>query len=288
MIRINLMPRAEARRQAARQRDKQVATLIAAALAVLIVATEFFTRREANQVQAEADAYQAELADLTRRHMEATQLDKKRAQLRAKLETIEILERQRRGPVHVLDDLSSATPEKLWLTEMRESGGGVTLLGKGLDNQTIAQFMRRLGESRYFENVDLVETKQIEEGQAKLKQFTISARVNYAGRTRPAAQPAAGAAEGDERPATDDGAPQGPAGEAVPRAVPEGADEPRGAEKPAATTFAGGAGPVDGAGPLAGAVAARDAARGAAAATERHQVAEAAEAAAESPGRAVP
>ncbi|MFM7144096.1 MAG: hypothetical protein ACKO2K_19505, partial [Alphaproteobacteria bacterium] len=38
--------------------------------------------------------------------------------------------------------------------------------------------------------VDLVEAKQIEEGQAKLKQFTISARVDYSG--RPAAPPSSG------------------------------------------------------------------------------------------------
>src|SRR5215470_5030420 len=115
MIRINLMPRAEARRQAARQRDKQIAILIAAALAAVILVAEFLTRRESNHVDAIAEEHETELAELNKKH---------RAQLQAKLATIDILERQRRGPVHVLDDLSAATPDKLWLTEMKESGGG--------------------------------------------------------------------------------------------------------------------------------------------------------------------
>lgn len=249
MIRINLMPRAEARRQAARQRDKQVAVMMAVALALVFLLTEFFTRREANRVQAEADRRQDELAELSKRHKEATLLDKRRAQLKAKLATIDILERQRRGPVRVLDDLSVATPQKLWLTEMRETGGGLTLTGKGLDNQTIAQFMRKLGASPYFESVDLVETKQIEEGQAKLKQFTISARVNYAGRAPVVheREPAEGAAPGGE-PAT-----------------PE--------------RSGGGADAAADAGPLGSAVAARSAARGAATATEGRQNAEAGQAA---------
>jgi type IV pilus assembly protein PilN len=254
MIRINLMPRAEARRQAARQRDKQIAVLIAAGLVLVLLVAEFFTRREANRVQVEADQRQEELAELSKRHNEATLLEKRRAELRAKLATIDVLERQRRGPVRVLDDLSDATPEKLWLTEMRESKGGLTLVGKGLDNQTIAQFMRKLAASPYFEGVDLVEAKQIEEGQAKLKQFTISARVNYAGRTIPEPQPAP-AEEGGAEPGT---APEAPRGEARRRTD-------------------GGPSPAD-AGPLGSAVAARSAAVGAAAATEERQSAEAAEA----------
>lgn len=197
MIRINLMPRAEARRQAARQRDRQVALLILAALVALIALTEIFTRRSANRVQAEADEHQAELAQLNQKHNAAIQLDRKRKELEAKLQTIKVLERQRKGPVRVLDDLGAATPDTLWLTEMRESGGMITLLGRGLDNQTIALFMRNLASSPYFSNVDLVETKQVEEGQAKLKEFSIRANVLYGGRPMPTPAPAdAGAAPG--------------------------------------------------------------------------------------------
>ena len=189
MIRINLMPRAEARRQAARARDRQVAILILAALVAIIALTEFFTRRTANRVQAEADEHQAELAQLSQKHNAAIQLDRKRKELEAKVQTIKILERQRKGPVHVLDDLGAATPDTLWLTEMRESGGMVTLMGRGLDNQTIALFMRNLAASPYFTNVDLVETKQVEEGQAKLKEFSIRANVLYGGRPLPTPVP---------------------------------------------------------------------------------------------------
>lgn len=189
MIRINLMPRAEARRQAARARDRQVAILILAALVAIVALTEFFTRRTANRVQAEADEHQTELAQLSQKHNAAIQLDRKRKELEAKVQTIKVLERQRKGPVHVLDDLGAATPDTLWLTEMRESGGMVTLMGRGLDNQTIALFMRNLAASPYFTNVDLVETKQVEEGQAKLKEFSIRANVLYGGRPLPTPAP---------------------------------------------------------------------------------------------------
>ncbi len=181
MIRINLMPRAEARRQAARARERQIAVSIAVVLALVILIAELTTRRQLGEAEQTTALYQSQLAELERRHHEAQRLERRRDELRAKLRTIAILERQRTGPVRVLDDLSGSTPEKLWLTEMRESGGTATLVGRGLDNQTIAAFMRRLEQSPYFDQVDLVETKQVEAGQAKLKEFSIRARVVYAG-----------------------------------------------------------------------------------------------------------
>lgn len=181
MIRINLMPRAEARRQAARQRDRQIGLAIACVLALIVVIAELMSRRRLNEAEYTTEMYKTQLAELDRKHKEAQRLEKMRDELRAKLKTIDVLERQRTGPVRVLEDLSDSTPEKLWLTEMRETGGSVSLLGRGLDNQTIAVFMEKLEESPYFNHVDLVETKQVEDGKAKLKEFSIRASVLYAG-----------------------------------------------------------------------------------------------------------
>ncbi|MFM7736433.1 MAG: PilN domain-containing protein [Alphaproteobacteria bacterium] len=213
MIHINLVPRETARRQAAWLRYRNYFAILMLALATLLLGVESWTRRWANEMDVEVETYQSQLSELSRRHQEAKQLEKRRANLQVKLATIGVLERQRRGPAHALEDLAEAAPERLWLVEMKESGGNASIVGKGLDNQTIAEFMRRLAASEYFSNVDLVEAKQIEEGQAKLKQFTISARVDYSGRpaapppgarksssaTEPPAQPAP-PAPGGERP----------------------------------------------------------------------------------------
>jgi type IV pilus assembly protein PilN len=181
MIRINLMPRDEVLRRASRRRDRTVGLSTVAVLLALVVGSELVSRRESRMVDAEASRYRAELAELNRRYQQAIVLERKRTELRTKLETIASLERQRRGPVRVLDDLGGATPDKLWLTEMRENGGSAVFLGRGLDNQTVAVFMRNLERSPYFSNVELVETRQVEDGLAKLKEFSIRTRVSYAG-----------------------------------------------------------------------------------------------------------
>jgi len=277
MIRINLMPKAEARRQAARQRDAQITTLILVLIVAILGISELITRRAANEVQQVADDNQAELIEINKKHEDAILLDRKRTELRAKLETIAMLERQRTGPVHVLADLSTATPDKLWLTEATEAGGSMTLSGKGLDNQTIAGFMRNLAASRYFANVDLVETKQVEEGLAKLKQFSIKANVLYAGRSAPGQSAAVRPADDDAKTAAGNAAPPEPApaeqakqqaAPASPQAMPPGAQVAPAQAPP----------PLDSSNPLSGTIAAERAAQGAAHTSDVRNQAEGAEA----------
>jgi len=193
VIRINLMPREEARRAATRQRDQGLVLVALIGLVVVILVAEVWTRAANAEVRAEVDRNRVELTELDKRYQESLRTEARLRELSAKRDTIEILERQRRGPVYVLEDLGAATPDSLWLTEMRETGGAAVLKGQGLDNQTIALFMRQLESSPYFSRVDLVETKHLEKGQAELKEFTIRAQVAYAGAV-PASDPTAGIA----------------------------------------------------------------------------------------------
>jgi type IV pilus assembly protein PilN len=78
-----------------------------------------------------------------------------------------------------MESLSSATPTSLWLTELRESGGGVTMNGLAIDNQTIADFMKSLAASKYFTGVELVESTQGAGPNASLKRFSIKTGVVY-------------------------------------------------------------------------------------------------------------
>ncbi len=92
------------------------------------------------------------------------------------------MEARKVGPVKVLADLSDAAPEQVWLVEFKETGGLATVTGLGLDDQTIANFMRKLGASPYFDSVDLVETAQSEQNGVQLKRFVVNARLSYSGK----------------------------------------------------------------------------------------------------------
>ena len=112
---------------------------------------------------------------------EVGELEKKRTELAQKNAVIQILKRNKSGPVRILDDLNKSIPERSWVTDIKESSGNMKMTGRAIDNQTIASFMTDLEKSDYYEKVDLDETKTVEQAGVKLKEFTLKSGVDYSG-----------------------------------------------------------------------------------------------------------
>jgi type IV pilus assembly protein PilM len=51
--------------------------------------------------------------------------------------------------------------------------------GLGVDEQTVADFLRKLGTLPFFQTVDLDETSQVDQGGVKLKKFVIRGQIDY-------------------------------------------------------------------------------------------------------------
>jgi len=202
MIRINLLPVKEAQRALDRRQQISVA-LLGLLVAILVMVVPYVLQtHKLKGLEQEVDQLRAEVAQLSRQTAEVRDLDRKRAELEAKLRVIETLKQKRTGPVRILEDLSAATPEKLWLLEFSDVNGQATLTGLALDNQTIAVFMRQLQASKYFFEVDLVETAHSETVRdlagpqaGSFKKFIIKARLDYLGEGgKPAPSPTAASA----------------------------------------------------------------------------------------------
>jgi type IV pilus assembly protein PilN len=195
MIRINLLPVKETELAARRSQEIRLVVLMLVLLAIGIVADRVRAGRTVARLDQEAAELEAQLVVIRERVAEATRLDQQRKDLDTKLKVIAELSQKRVGPAGVLRDLSRATPDRLWLLDLTESGGAATVTGRALDNQTIADFLRALANSPYFTGVDLSETTQDEQTAGiKLKKFLLRANVNYAAKPADAAAPPAGAA----------------------------------------------------------------------------------------------
>lgn len=199
MIRVNLLPLKEAQRAMGRRRQASLAAL-SVVVALLVMLTPYLMQeRTMGALDREITRLNSDIAKLNAQALEVRDLEKKRGELQAKLKVIDDLKQKRVGPAHILEDLGGATPDKLWLVDSTEAGGQATITGMALDNQTIAEFMRRLQSSKYFFEVDLVETSQSDLGGPGsnsvigLKKFIVRARVDYLG-TGGKAQVAAGEA----------------------------------------------------------------------------------------------
>jgi len=183
VIRVNLLPVREVEREAGRRQETRLVYLSAALVVVLLAGIEVGSRMRLAPLKTEHARLQADIVALDKKSIELTKLETERKDLEEKLKTIATLEAKKVGPVQVLADLSDATPEQVWLLEFKETGGLATISGLGLDDQTIANFMRKLGASPYFGGVDLVETAQSEQDGVQLKRFVVNARLSYSGKT---------------------------------------------------------------------------------------------------------
>jgi type IV pilus assembly protein PilN len=180
MIRINLIPQEEIQRSAGRRQQVAVGLLAAAGTAVLLVVAHGWQQVSSLATSRERGRLERQLAELKGPYEQVVQMEREKKELQEKLAVIRELEAKKFGPVRMLADLSVSAPDKLWLTEFSEKGGSIRLAGLGVDEQTVADFMRRLSTSPYFRNVDLEETSEVKNEAVKHKRFVIRAQVNYA------------------------------------------------------------------------------------------------------------
>jgi type IV pilus assembly protein PilN len=187
MIRINLLPADEVKRVAETRQDMAIGALVVVVTVMLFVSAHAWQQVWSLATSRELARVNRELEEIHGPFLEISKMDKQRHELREKLQVISDLETKTGGPVRVLADLSRSTPDKLWLTDFSEASGQVQISGLGVDEQTVADFLINLGESKFFRDVDLQQTLEVDQGGAKQKKFIIVGRVDYLGRRQPAA-----------------------------------------------------------------------------------------------------
>jgi type IV pilus assembly protein PilN len=205
MIRINLLPTEEAERAADQRQQIATLGLVVAVTALGFVMAHTWQAARFATTNHHLSQVTAELQQIAGAYGDVTKMEQQQKVLEEKLKVISQLEARSAGPVRMLADLSTATPDKLWLTDFTETGGQIKMSGFSVDEQTIADFLRRLDTSPYFHGVDLDETTQVTQDGVKEKKFSLKAQVNYAGATPPATTPAPGA-KPDGKTAAADGA----------------------------------------------------------------------------------
>ena len=181
MIRINLIPAAEAQKAEGRRQELASVALAFGSAALMFVLVHTWQHAQTSSAEREIGRLQQELTLIQGSYLDVTRMEQQKKDLKERLRVIGELEARKVGPVRVLEDLSNASPDKLWVTEFAETGGVLKLVGVGVDEQTVADFLRRLGASAYYRGVDLDETSLVDQDGVKHKKFSIHANVNYLG-----------------------------------------------------------------------------------------------------------
>ena len=147
----------------------------------LAVGWWFWSLRQTSQ-QIDADIARAEIETQQLRSVlsQVQKFETRKAQLQQRVTLIEQLRRGQTGPVHVLDEISKAVPERLWLTEMTQKGQDVTLAGMTTSLTGVSDFVANLESSAWFAKpVDIIDSEMSTDPKSgELVKFSVKATIN--------------------------------------------------------------------------------------------------------------
>lgn len=164
MIRINLL--SEGRRPVVARKTRPKLSFGDQDPSVLILGTGlvvgllavagwwFMLSSELGEVNKKVAEAQAEVERLRPIIEEVEQFKAKEAMLKNKIDVINDLKRKQQGPVHIMDEISKAVPDLLWLDRMTLQGTFVTLQGQAFNTNAVAAFIENLDRVPDFKEPD--------------------------------------------------------------------------------------------------------------------------------------
>lgn len=177
MIRINLLPVKAAQKKIQLRNQAIIAVVTILLVCGGCLAVYSSLQSEISAVKKEISKNNAEIKALEKKIGEVNKFKKLQEELKNKLDVLASLKSAKSGPVHLMDDLITALPEKLWVTDYKEKGGTISISGVGLDEEDVANFMTNLDKSPYYQNVVLKVTKQKTQDGLKLQDFDLTCQI---------------------------------------------------------------------------------------------------------------
>lgn len=197
MIRINLLATERRAAKSAKavafqigQKATVAGTLILL-ITILLIGWRFWTVNEQEeQLARDIVAAQREEQRLAEIIKQVEDFEVRRAQLQSRVTLIEELRRGQNAPVHMLDQVSRALPDMLWLTRLTQEGFDITVEGRCMSLTSLSDFVANLESSPYFRRpVEILNSEVIpsQGTEPELIRFVVRATFQLAGVEQPAA-----------------------------------------------------------------------------------------------------
>ena len=193
MIRINLL--SVERERVRRRATFQLAEKVTVACSLILVAAGVFIgwwywtlSNQAAGLDREIAAAQAETSRLTTIIAREQKAEQRQAQLEQRVALIEELRKAQSAPVHLLDEVSRALPDGLWLTSLQQKAADITLEGRCTQLNAVSELVTNIESSPYFKKpVDVsTDTERNDQAQRDLVKFTLKVQYAPPGMSAPA------------------------------------------------------------------------------------------------------
>ena len=162
MIRLNLLPHREMRRERRKRDFYGVLGLIAILSLAGIGATWLVLGKQFEAQEVRNKFMEAKNAELDKDISEIKTIEAEVAALKARQKAVEDLQSDRTLPVHLLDELVKFTPEGVFVKSYRQESGKIALQGVAQTNEKVSEFLRNLSyNTAWLEKPQLIETKSV-------------------------------------------------------------------------------------------------------------------------------
>jgi type IV pilus assembly protein PilN len=160
IVRVNLLPHREQKRQRQKQAFFLMTGLSAAAGAALVLLVWSVLEGYVDNQKGRNKLIADENRRLDAQIKEIATLRQEIEALRARQKAVEDLQADRNEPVYLLDELTRQTPEGIYLRSIRQEDRKVTIAGWAASNERVSEFLRNLtNNGRYVERPELIEIK---------------------------------------------------------------------------------------------------------------------------------
>jgi type IV pilus assembly protein PilN len=178
MIKINLL--SEKRKKKKIGKPANFLTVVASVTLGTVVITGavvFWLKSEVAGLKAQSEANKVIIADLSKKISEVKRYEKLNKEITDRSVIIETLRKNQFVPVMMLDEVSRAIPEGIWLTALIHREGVVTLEGYAFTNEQIVLYAENLKRTARFSDVYLEESHQVEVENTLVYRFKLNFRV---------------------------------------------------------------------------------------------------------------
>jgi type IV pilus assembly protein PilN len=180
MIRINLLPVRETKRQADVRQQGIMLAIVALAAVALCLPFHLYQNARISKKSIELRKANVELQKLQVVRDQVERYTAEKNEIETKLQVIASLEATRSGPVRIMDEIATRIPKRMWLTNLSMKAGELRLEGVSLDAEIVAAFLTGLGESPLIHGVELEETLLQETEGLKLNTFKLRSSYTFA------------------------------------------------------------------------------------------------------------
>lgn len=177
IIRVNLLPHREIKREARQRQFNLMALFIASGALALVVLNYSFINSRIDAQQSRNARLEAGIVKLDQQIGDIKNLQEKIGVMLARKQVVENLQINRSQSVVVLDELSRQLPEGMYFKSIKQQGLLLSLEGVADTNARVASLVRNLNASLWLENPQLIEIKSVLVNGIKQNEFLLTVHI---------------------------------------------------------------------------------------------------------------